>query len=93
MLKNMDLISLTLSLNSKTLDNLFKVLGWCEQIKEREIQTIPIPPINWVRDLQSKKDFGRISGFLTNENPVVVNPETDSKNEFIMDVDESDPNI
>lgn len=37
-----------------------------------------MPPIQWVKLLQNKIDFGSISISDRIEDPVVVNPETDS---------------
>jgi hypothetical protein len=44
---------------------------------------IPIPPIQCVRLLQNKIDFGRISMSVRMDDPVVVKPDTDSKNASI----------
>jgi hypothetical protein len=43
---------------------------------------IPIPPIQWVRLRQKSIDFGSDSMSVRMEDPVVVNPETDSKMAF-----------
>jgi hypothetical protein len=40
---------------------------------------IPIPPIQWVRLLQKRIEYGRISTSFSTEAPVVEKPEVDSK--------------
>jgi hypothetical protein len=40
---------------------------------------MPIPPIQWVKLLQKRIDFGRASISVNMDDPVVENPETDSK--------------
>jgi hypothetical protein len=44
---------------------------------------IPIPPIQCVKLRQNKMDFGSASMSVKMEEPVVVNPDTDSKNALI----------
>jgi hypothetical protein len=44
---------------------------------------IPIPPIQCVRLLQNKMDLGKDSISVNMEEPVVVKPDTDSKNALI----------
>jgi hypothetical protein len=46
---------------------------------------IPIPPIQCVKLLQNKMDFGSASMSVKMEDPVVVNPDADSKKAFIND--------
>ena len=44
---------------------------------------MPMPPIQCVKLLQNKIDFGNDSISVRIEEPVVVNPETDSKKALI----------
>jgi hypothetical protein len=45
-----------------------------------ENKTIPIPPTHWIKLLQKRSDLGMASISVRTEAPVVVRPETDSKN-------------
>ena len=47
------------------------------------ITIIPIPPIQWVKLRQKRIEWGSISTFLRIEEPVVENPDVDSKNASI----------
>jgi hypothetical protein len=44
---------------------------------------IPIPPIQWVILRQNKIDFGKDSISVSIDEPVVVNPDMDSKNALV----------
>ncbi len=44
---------------------------------------IPIPPIQWVRLLQKRMDRGRASISVKMDEPVVENPEADSKKALV----------
>ena len=45
-----------------------------------EKRMIPIPPSHWIIDLQKRILLGRLSIVVSTEAPVVVKPETVSKN-------------
>ncbi len=46
---------------------------------------IPIPPIQWVKLLQKRMPLGKASISVKMDDPVVVKPETDSKNAFVKE--------
>jgi hypothetical protein len=49
------------------------------------ITIIPIPPIQCVKLLQNKIEYGSISTFFRIDEPVVDNPEVDSKNASVKE--------
>ena len=63
------------------------------------ITIIPIPPIHWSIDLQSKIDFGDSLKFIIIVDPVVVIPDILSKNESVIlncrleNINGNEPNI